>query len=116
MKTKNTRVRVRDIKQGVMIHTAHPVYGISSYLVVSRPYMVEGIGLFMKVKRKCSIYGKTYVTERSLNDAGITPGNSYNGRRTFFKLKHAEAWVKKWGTDIGFIKSHTEHERRYSVF
>jgi len=116
MKTANVKVRVKDVRQGVTMYTAHPVYGINQYVAAGKPFMVQGIGLFVNVKVK-SMFSVTgsYVTKRSLCDAGISPGNSYNGRRTFFKLKHAQAWVKKWATDKGFQASHAEHERWCSL-
>lgn len=112
MKTANVKVRVKDVRKGVTMYTAHPIYGIDKYVADGRPFMVAGVGLFVnvKVQSQFSVNG-SYVTKRSLCDAGITPGNSYNGRRTFFKLKHAQAWMDKWATDKGFRKSHAEHER-----
>ena len=50
MKTKNVKVKVKDVKQGRIIYTAHPVYGIVKKLITSAPYMVAGIGLFAKCK------------------------------------------------------------------
>lgn len=112
MKTAKVKVRVKDVRQGVTMFTAHPVYGINKYVATGKPFMVQGIGLFVnvKVQSNFSVNG-SYVTKRSLCDAGISPGNSYNGRRTFFKLKHAQAWMDKWATDKGFQASHAEHER-----
>lgn len=112
MKTSNVKVRVKDVRQGVTMYTAHPVYGIESYKVMSKPFMNSDIGLFMMVEKQSSLWeGWTYKTKKSLCDAGILPGNSYKGRRTFFKLKHAQAWVKKWATDKGFQESQDEHEK-----
>lgn len=112
MKTANVKVRVKDVRKGVTMYTAHPIYGIDKYVADGRPFMVAGVGLFVnvKVQSQFSVNG-SYVTKRSLCDAGITPGNSYNGRRTFFKLKQAQAWMDKWATDKGFRKSHAKHER-----
>ena len=117
MKTSNVKARVKDIRQGVTLYIAHPVYGINKYVAHGRPFMVYGLGLFVNVKVQSQLFSKrgSYVTKRSLCDAGISPGNSYNGRRTFFKLKHAQAWVKKWATDKGFQASHAEHERWCSL-
>ncbi|WOZ57588.1 hypothetical protein [Pseudomonas phage vB_PseuGesM_254] len=111
MKTANVKARVKDIRQGVTLYTAHPIYGINKYIADGRPFMEAGIGLFVNVKVQSSFTARSfYLSKRSLCDAGISPGNSYNGRRTFFKLKHAEAWVDKWATDKGFIADHARHE------
>ena len=111
MKTKNTRVRVKDVRQGRVVYIAHPVYGIRREVIASIPYIEKGIGLFVKCVSKYS-FAKTF----SLGDAGITKGDSYNGRRTFFKLKHAEAWATKWAKDKEFIKKHQRHVARVSSF
>lgn len=109
MKTSKVKARVKDMKAGVTLYTAHPVYGIEKRVITWRPYMEKDIGLFVPCK---TIYsGGSYDGTSSLRDMGVSPGNSYNGRRTFFKLKHAEAWMDKWATDKGFRKSHAEHER-----
>ena len=49
----------------------------------------------------------------SLRDAGITPGESYNYRRTFFKRKHAEEWASKMINDPGFIRHHDQHVQSF---
>lgn len=108
MKTKNCKVRTKDIKAGVTIYIAHPVYGIEQAVVTTRPYMVSDIGLFFNAKAR-SQYGD-YNTEHSICDAGIKKGESYNYRRTFFKLKQAEEWCKKIITDPRFIKQRNRHE------
>lgn len=109
MKTKNVKVRVKDIRAGVTIYTAHPVYGIRLSVVASKPFMHMGIGLFYKAKVTCK--SGSYVTDNSICDDGITKGESYNYRRTFFKLKHAERWAKKMRTDPGFITQQRRHEQ-----
>lgn len=109
MSIKNTRVRLSDIKQGRTFYTAHPVYGIEKWIARSKPFMISGIGLFVKTK---DIFGfvESYDSNRSLNDAGII-GRCFNGRRTFRKLKQAEQWVKEWVKEPSFIKQQEEHER-----
>lgn len=103
MKTKNVKVRLKDVKQGVTVYTAHPVYGIDIYRFESKPYWHPSVGsLFVKVSNK---YGET---TKSLRDMGVY--SAYNGRRTFFKLKHAEAWMKKWSKSKSFIADHKRHE------
>ena len=110
MKTKNVKVRVKDIKQGVTIYIAHPVYGIEKVEVTSKPYINKHTKLlFMRFRTICETWGE-YEGTHSLWDAGIT--STYNDRRSFFKLKHAEEWVRKWSKDKGFIRRHAEHEER----
>lgn len=109
MKTRNVKARVADMKAGVTVYTAHPVYGIDKRVITGRPYMERGIGLFVPC---ISIYsGGSYKGTSSLCDMGVSPGNSYNGRRTFFKLKQAQAWMKKWATDTGFKQDQARHEQ-----
>lgn len=107
---KNTRVRVKDIKAGVTIYVAHPVCGIKKRVIAGRPFMRMGIGIFVKCKYRMSHDGSVYYVNHSLGDMGITKGDSYNGRRAFFKLKHAEAWADKWKHTVGFKKQHARHE------
>lgn len=116
---KNTRIRVKDVKHGLVMYRAHPVYGIEKYVVQGKPYLSEhgkslfvkvyGKSLFVKTLRYSSLNGECYKSEISLTDAGITKGDSYNGRRSFRKLKQAEAWVVKWGKSPTFIKQHQRH-------
>lgn len=105
---KRYRLRVKDIKAGVKAYIAHPVYGISEVVFTSKPYMYEGIGLFAS----CIQIYNDWVCEdkRSMSDAGITEGDSRNGRRAFKKRKQAEAWMRKWAKDKNFIKAHSIHE------
>lgn len=107
---KNTRIRIKDVKNGLVMYRAHPVYGIEKYTVLGKPYLTKhGKSLFVKVLRYSSIEGECYKSEISLVDAGITKGDSYNGRRCFRKLKQAEAWAAKWGKSPTFIKQHQRH-------
>jgi hypothetical protein len=114
MKTKNCKVRTKDIRAGVTIYTGHPVYGIRTCVVTSKPYMERGIGLFFKSKVR-SEYGD-YISSHSICDDGIKKGESYNYRRTFFKLKQAKEWCKKMRTDPGFIKNQQKHEESCARF
>lgn len=104
MSIKRTKVRLNDIKVGRVFYTAHPVYGIETWTCKSKPYMINGIGLFVDYLNE----GYTYVGNRSVRDSGIN--GYYNGRRTFRKLKQAQAWAKSWINDPEFIKQHQEHE------
>jgi hypothetical protein len=107
MKTANTKVRLKDLRAGVTVYTAHPHYGIEKRVILGRPYVSKHTGsLFVKCLEQCD-WG-TFEHDFSTRDAGIT--GLYNGRRTFFKLKHAQAWAKKWQTQPGFRKDHARHE------
>lgn len=110
MKTANVKVRVKDVKAGVTAYRSHPVYGIEKIIFMGKPYQHMGIGLFVDVMKESRLGYAPYVTKKSLCDAGITPGKGYNGRRTFFKLKHAQEWQRKWATDLGFIRQQADHE------
>lgn len=117
MKTKNVKVRLKDITSGRIVYTAHPVYGIMKTRLLSRP--IPGSSMLSSVYFKESncwvmsqyIFDNGFISEpsrHSLADMGIT--SQYNDRRTFFKLKQAEEWMNKWKTDKGFIQRHKEHE------
>lgn len=104
MKTKNVKVRMQDIKQGVTIYVAHPVYGINKYIIKGKPFLSKYTNsLFVKAS------WNGYDTKFSLADAGIT--STYNDRRAFFKLKHAKTWEREWASDKGFLRRQAEHER-----
>lgn len=106
MKTKNVKVRAQEVRQGRVAYVAHPVYGIEKVTFVGRPYMNKHTNsLFVRVEAN---YLRTGYTTRSLCDMGVTA--LYNGRRTFWKLKQAEAWVKKWSTSPSFQAQHADHE------
>jgi len=104
MKTKNVRVRTSDIKYGRIIYKSSPFYGIDKYKVLSRPYFVKGIGLFFDV-----LDGSGYKDKISICDAGINAGDSYNNKKTFFKLKHADEWAKKMKNDVQVLIKHKRH-------
>ena len=115
MKTKNTRVRVKDIKQGITIYVSHPVYGIDKHLIASKPYISKYVGsLFADSIKQYETWD--FKDNFSLRDAGISPGEGYNGRRSFFKLKHAEEWARKMKTDPAFSARHDRHEESNKIF
>ena len=104
MKTKNTRVRVSDIKQGVRIFVSHPFFGIEEYLINNRPFVNKYTGsLFVMCEAE---WGER---ETSLCDAGILKGEGYNDRRSFFKMKHAQEWADKMRSDPNVIARHHDH-------
>ena len=106
MKTKNCRVRTEDLKAGRVIYVSHPIFGIVEHQVKSKPFY-SWPGMFIKVETHIS--GRTYDGMASIHDMGITRGESYNYRRTFFKRKQAEEWGAKMRTDPGFIKQYKAH-------
>ena len=103
MKTKNVRVRIADIKHGRIIYVSHPFFGIEKYTVESRPYR-KTYDLFFDVK---SPYFGGY--SKSIDDCGISNGESYNDRRTFFKERQAKEWVDKMSKDPQAIARHQQH-------
>ena len=114
MKTKNVKVKLKDLKQGKVFYTAHPVYGIDTWVCQGKPKIyhhkvTNHKSLFVPAS---SIYdGEIYPVEEfgcSTEDAGIT--STYNDRRTFSKKKQAEAWMEKWKKDKGFQERHARHE------
>ena len=107
MKTKNVRVRIKDIKFGAVIYTAHPFFGVRKTTVKSKPYMEKGIGLFFKTLTTYD--GGSYKSSESIRDAGINSGDSYNDRKTFFKEKQAISYMNKMKTDKSAIARHEKH-------
>lgn len=107
MKTKNVKVRKEDIKAGRMVYVSHPVYGIEACLILSRPYQVSDIGMAFNYRN----VDHGYETHRFLNDSGISNGDSYNNKRTFFKIKHAKEWARKMAKSHIFIARQERHER-----
>ena len=113
MSIKNTRVRLKDIKAGATIYVSHPVYGIDTVKVLSKPFNLNyHNSQFFRVKVIQSTHSVVLNSSTlSLRDCGITNGASYNGRRAFKKLKQAQQWAKIHGTDAAFIKQHALHEK-----
>lgn len=109
MKTANVKVREKDIKQGVTIYVAHPVYGIDKYRIKGKPYLHKVVNcMFVDVEH--ILENNSFNTYTSLRDCGIIKGSSYNGRRTFFKLKQAKEWMDKWVTQKQFKEQQEFHE------
>lgn len=117
MRTKNVKVKLKDVKAGVTMYVSHPVYGIEKHIVLGKPFLCEHTkSLFVQVR---SSYGEGFlignnIDTRSLSDMGIT--SLYNDRRTFFKLKHAEEWIIKWSKQQGFIERQAKHEELCKLF
>jgi len=109
MKIKNVRVREKDIKSGKIIYVDHPFYGIEKLTVLSRPYPIRSsitdslIGMFFDVRTE---YDLDY---KSVRDCGIA-SHTYNDRRTFFKLKQAEAYVEMMSNSKSVVIRHHKHE------
>ena len=110
MRTKKCKVRVKDVTHGLVIYTAHPVYGIVTRKVVGKPYWEAGIDWFCKEETGS---GRSSF---SLGDAGICKGEGYNFRRSFKKLKHAEDWVKRMRGCKRFRGHQAEHEEIVGLF
>lgn len=117
MKTKNVKVRLKDIKVGRRIFTAHPLLGIDEWWVVSKPYLTTSCGLLFVESETVSLFNnkETYVRARSLGDAGIVE-RGINWRRSFFKRKHAEAYVNRFRNDPKFIRDWDNHMRFMNDF
>jgi len=116
MKIKKTRVRPADICAGTILYIAHPWYGIEKVVALARPHVHSRKGstlkgtLWVKTK-KTHADGFVYIGNKSLSDMGVLAGKPKNSRRTFLKLKQAEAYMK-WGrTDPECIKQHNKHIR-----
>ena len=107
MKTKNTRVRIKDIKSGAIIYTAHPFFGIRKTVVKSRPYQYMDIGLFYDCVSHYD--GGSFASKASISDDGIGHGDSYNDRKSFFKEKQAIDYMNKMKTDKRVIDRHNKH-------
>ena len=110
MKTKNVKVRFEDVKNGRTMNTAHPVYGIETYQVSGKPFLTSNGSWFFLAKKVWDDQAFSFVSEFSIIDCGISGSNNtygikagYNGRRTFFKKKHAIEWMNKWKNDPSFI-------------
>lgn len=102
MKTKNTRVRLRDIKQGVTVYVANAISkSVTEHFITSRPYVEKHTKSEFVQSKKCypgdnryTVYECSDLDEFSLRDAGII-NNAYNKNLTFFKRKHAEEHLRK---------------------
>jgi hypothetical protein len=107
MKTKNCKVRVKDIKQGVTVYRAN-FYGTEKIFITGRPHLNKSTNsLFVDGKNEDG--RKIWF---SLNDAGITAGESVNDKRTFFKRKHADGYIRKMSTDKRVAARREDHDRR----
>ena len=109
-------MKVKDVRQGVTVFISHPVYGIEELQVTSKPYISPYTNSLFANSRKIYDDGFVFEDNFSLRDAGITPGESYNYRRTFFKRKHAEEWASKMINDPGFIRHHDQHVRLCNIY
>ncbi len=69
--------------------------------------MVKGIGLFYD----CAKVFKDWQcnTEASIDDDGISSGDSRNTRKSFFKEKQAIEYMNKMKTDKRVVTSHLHH-------
>lgn len=61
MQASKVKVRLKDIRHGVKVFVAHPVYGIDEYTLLSRPFhkygkFVGGLGDWVKVRVPVSTF------------------------------------------------------------
>ena len=116
MQVSKVKVRLKDIRHGVKVYVAHPVYGIDEYTLLSRPFhkrgkIVGSLGNWVKIRVPVSTLFSDkgyYETDHSLRDMGVT--STYNDRRTFFKRKHAEQWMDQQARCPRFQERQREHE------
>ncbi|ANA49149.1 hypothetical protein PMW_24 [Pseudomonas phage phiPMW] len=116
MQASKVKVRLKDIRHGVKVFTAHPAYGIDECTLLSRPFhkrgkIVGSLGNWVKVRVPVSTLFDDrgyYEAEHSLRDMGIT--STYNDRRTFFKRKHAEQWMDQQSMCPRFQARQADHE------
>lgn len=93
---KNTRIRIADVKHGLVFYTAHHKHGIEGpFYVLGKPCKatVSGRENFINVKVQ-GHKGRLWQQQRSLDDAGILPGRGFNTRRSFRKLSQAKAYIE----------------------
>ncbi|AXF53033.1 MAG: hypothetical protein [Caudoviricetes sp.] len=115
MQASKVKVRLKDIRSGVTVYTAHPVYGIDKVVITSRPFMKylscgSPLALFVKTRVPSFIHpGEFFEMEQALSDMGVY-FNYRTDRRTFFKLKHAEQWVKQQGSCPKFKERQANHD------
>lgn len=117
MQASKVKVRLKDIRHGVKVYVAHPVYGIDEYILQGRPFTKHSLnfpshlGDWVKVRVKTSSFFDDrgyYETEHSLRDMGVT--STYNDRRTFFKRKHAEQWMDQQAMCPRFQERQKRHD------
>lgn len=106
MKTKNVRLRQKDLHNGKIIYIAHPKHGIETVRVVGKPHMVyhrsilgtdkpRPLGLFIDCVYLELFLGKPLPCHRSLDDMGIMDGKGYNFKRSFSSMKSAKAYIEQ---------------------
>lgn len=110
MKTKNVKVKFNDVREGRVVYVSHPAYGIEKIKFAGRPYISPFTGSWFVKTHYCG----GFHDFRSLCDMGIT--DTYNDRRTFFKLRQAREWMLKWESDKGYMKRQRRHERMVADF
>lgn len=104
MKTKNVKIKLKNIKAGVVGYASHPVYGIYKVEFLGRPFSNNSYV-------ECKVgYGSSNMRHdiKSLRDLGITSVRT--DQRTFFKLKHAQKWEREWAKSDGFQKRQAAYE------
>tara|TARA_B100002019_G_scaffold281742_1_gene286153 strand:+ start:2459 stop:2821 length:363 start_codon:yes stop_codon:yes gene_type:complete len=106
MKTKNSKIKLKDIHHGLILYIAHPVCGIEKCIVLSKPdkeNFVDVVNLYGEDED----YSDKWRVKRSLRDMGVV--DHYNWRRTFRKRKQAESYVERIKNDPPFKKYWQKH-------
>lgn len=106
MKTKNSKIKLKDIHHGLVLYIAHPACGIEKCIVLSKPdkeNFVEVVNFYGEDEN----YSDKWRVKRSLRDMGVI--NPYNWRRTFRKLKQAEVYVERFKNDPHFKNDWQKH-------
>ncbi len=100
MSIKNKKITAKDLKAGVTVYVSTPNYkGIDKYVITGKAKINEyGFNIY-PCRHFHFVNGQWRRFNASNgyfpNDAGLSPSESYNGRRTFRKLKHAQEWANR---------------------
>jgi hypothetical protein len=119
MKLKNVRVRLKDLHHGKILYIAEPRCGIEAVQVIGKPKIDKYVSsLFIDVLDNENYKDLTNLRferldNRSLSDMGVY--KQYGYRRTFHKLKQAEAYVARMRKDPG-VNAYWNRRDRYNDF
>lgn len=104
MKTKNVRIKLKDIRKGKVVYIGHPKFGIQKVIILSKPDNEFFINC-LEENEFCE--GGYLERNRSLIDMGVV--NPYNYRRTFHNETQARRYVNKFKYDQKFISYWNRH-------
>lgn len=111
MKTKNVKVRAKDLKQGVTVYTACPWYGGTKRIVITGKPKKHADSGFYSVSYEAESYiypGELTQSYFCLGDYGM-PDSYGNDKRVFFKRKHAEEYIRRVKSDPQAIARQEKH-------